>query len=196
MPKENQKKDSDGFREDLLNLLGKNSRKTERPQCETDYTVDQTIGQTTLRMNCEGCPHGSCLSDPACREMVVCKLVENPVDRVEFARRLTTEEYEKDDVELLMEIAALSVDIQGSPFGVFNAGCGECEAKVNALKDAIVESLQRDAIGAAKGMDSPVDKEVVHVKTECIKCTNLRNSTLTYIKKRIQGTKLVARHPR
>lgn len=191
MPKENKKSESDKFKDDILKLLGKNNPEEVKPQCEMDYSIDHAVGQTTLRMNCEGCSHKSCFSDQACREMVIEKLVENPADRVEFARRLTTEEYEKDDVELLREIAALTVDIRGAPFGIFNGNCNECAQRVSALKEAIISSLMKDPIGASRGMESPVDKEQVHVKPECMKCANLRTNTLAYIRRRIQRTKLV-----
>ena len=101
MPKENKKTESEKFKEDILKLLGQNPQDTEKLQCETNYSIDQAVGQTTLRMNCEGCSHKSSFSDASCRKQVISKLVENPADRVEFARRLTTDEYEKDDVELL-----------------------------------------------------------------------------------------------
>jgi flagellar protein FlaI len=193
MPKENKKSESDRFKEDILKLLGKNYHEEDLPQCDRDYSIDHTVGQTTLRMNCEGCPHISCFSDMACREMVISKLVENPADRVEFARRLTTEEYEKDDVELLQEIAALTVDIRGAPFGIFNGNCGECSQRINTLKEAIIESLKKDPIDAARGLESPVDKERTHIKPECKKCANLRTNTVTYIRKTLQKTKLVGK---
>ena len=76
MPKENKKTESEKFKEDILKLLGQNPQETEKLQCETDYSIDQAVGQTTLRMNCEGCSHKSSFSDASCRKQVISKIAE------------------------------------------------------------------------------------------------------------------------
>ena len=183
--------DAEKIKGEVMRFFGKKSEVPEFLPCEKNYAIDRAVGVTTLRMNCEGCGHKSSLTDEVCRRQVVSKLVENPVDKIEFARRLTTEEYEIDDVDMLKEIADLVINIRGAPFGIFDESCGECAEQVNELKETIIDSIKSDPIKAYRGVDSPVDKQRVHTKPGCKKCTNLRMSTMRYIRRSLQGTKLL-----
>ncbi|MFZ2455774.1 MAG: type II/IV secretion system ATPase subunit [Candidatus Altiarchaeia archaeon] len=185
--------DADRIKEEVLKFLGKKTDDAQRPQCDKGYSIDHAVGMTTLHMNCEGCSRSASLSDDTCRRQAITKLIENPVDKIEFARRLTTEEYEKDDVEMLKEISDLIVNARGAPFGIFSEECGECASQVNALKEAILESIETDPVKAYRGIDSPVDKQRVHTKQGCKKCASLRISTMKYINKSLQNTKLLER---
>jgi type IV secretory pathway ATPase VirB11/archaellum biosynthesis ATPase len=185
--------DVEKLKDEVMRFFGKKSDAQEFLPCEKNYAIDRAVGVTTLRMNCEGCGHKSSLNDEVCRRQAVSKLVENPVDKIEFARRLTTEEYEIDDVEMLKEIADLVINIRGAPFGVFDENCGECAQQVNALKEAIIEAVESDPIKAYRGVDAPVEKQRVHTRPGCKKCANLRIGTMRYIRRSLQGTKLIAK---
>jgi archaeal flagellar protein FlaI len=193
MAKENKKTETDKFKEDILKILGKNNTSEGVPQCAKSHAIEQVSSLSTLRMDCEGCARKSSLSDEICRKQVIGLLAHNPVDRLEFARRLTTDEYEKDDVELLREIAELTVNVNGSPFGIFGPGCGACQEQIASLKEAIIDSLKSDPIDAARGLESPVDKEKVRIKPECTNCVKLRVNTLQHTRKSLKRTKLVTK---
>ncbi len=193
MPKENQSRISDAekIRDEVMKLIGKKTNTEYVPPCEERYDIDHAVGLTTLRMNCEGCRHSSNLSDDVCRKQVITKLIQNPVDKIEFSRRLTTEEYEKEEVETLKEISEIAVNAGGACFGIYREECGECAENVKNLRETLIESIKTDPIKAYRGLDSPVEKEIVHLKPECRKCANLRISTLDYLKKSLKETKLV-----
>jgi len=193
MPRENPNKlnDAEKIRDEVMKLIGKKTNNEYVPPCKENHEIDHAVGLTTLRMNCEGCKHSSSLSDDVCRKQVITKLIENPVDKIEFSRRLTTDEYEKDEVEALKEISEIAVNAGGAYFGIYREECGECAENIKALRETLIESIKTDPIKAYRGLESPVEKEVVHLKPECQKCTNLRINTLSYLKKSLKDTMLV-----
>lgn len=177
----------------LINILGKKPTKEYQPQCSTDFSIDHAVGITTLKMNCEGCKHKSSFFDIVCRKQLITKLIENPVDKIEFVRRLTTEEYQKDDVEIIKEISDIVINVIGAPFGIFHAGCGECADKRRMFQESIIYSLKNDPINTyrqlgilIKGMEKYSKEE-----SECTKCLNLGINTLNYIKRSLKDTVLI-----
>ncbi|MBN2251930.1 MAG: CpaF family protein [Candidatus Altiarchaeota archaeon] len=186
-----ERKNTDQFREELIKIFKKKPQNDHELQCKRNHTIENSSGLTSLKINCEGCDKSSSFSDETCRKQVITKLVENPVDKVEFARRLTTEEYSKEDVETLKEIADLSTNIKGAPFGTFNTSCGECAEKIKELRETILESLKTDPINTYRKLQSPVGKERVHVKPQCRRCANLRIKTLDNIKRSLENTGII-----
>ena len=178
---------------ELLRILGRKQDDSFSSLCRGICSIDYSSGIATLKINCEGCMRKSAFYDEVCRRQVLTKLIENPVDKVEFSRRLTTEDYLKDEVDALNEIADISINLVGSPFGVFNERCGECAEKIRSLRETIVDSLKGDPINTYRGLESPVGKEVVHTRPECRKCASMRIETLEYIRKSLAGTALIRR---
>lgn len=177
----------------LMNILGKKPITEYQPQCSADFSIDHAVGVTTLKMNCEGCKHNSSFFDKVCRKQLITKLIENPVDKIEFVRRLTTEEYQKDDVEIIKEISDIVINVVGAPFGLFHTGCGECADKRRALQESIITSLKNDPINTYRKLTPLIKGMEKYTKKgpECNKCLDLGVDTLNYIKESLRDTILI-----
>jgi len=181
---------------DLNFLKGKKEETKEKPKCtdpETWEIISGGQGTTTLSINCEGCGYKSSIEDPDCREQVIDKLVENPVNKIILDRGFYRKEYTPDEADMLREVARASDSIKLWR-GTFRKECGSCGEEKKIVHDVMKDFIKRDPVGAYLELEEIKNKrmrEQPRKFPECEKCHTYFLENIEVIRDILGATQLI-----
>ena len=122
-----------------LNFLKKKEEESKpKPKCSEPeaFEIKSSKELTSLVINCEGCSYNSSIEDPECREQIIDKLIENPVDKIILDLDFYKKEYSIDQTSMLCDAARASdrIKIRGIEL---RKECGSCGEKKKEYTDVL-----------------------------------------------------------
>ncbi|UCD03833.1 MAG: type II/IV secretion system ATPase subunit [Candidatus Woesearchaeota archaeon] len=170
------------------------------------HIVSQEGGDRVLKINCEGCIFSPSIEDHALcmRKSIDNILEEGHITKISFLQKQEYV-YDSEQTALLVEIANLiyrltkEEDILSSEkIGPAGQKCTRCFSnRREFLRDLFYNQLKEDPIVAYRKIRRRIIEEGVRLKhpllKECIQCEKTFISTLDYIKKELEKTKIISR---
>jgi flagellar protein FlaI len=157
-----------------------------------------------LRVNCSHCSYAPSIEDNAfCMAAMIERIIENSdTTKIVFSQKRDFE-YDYNQVQILQEIAKIYNElvkqknlISYHTIASFNPNCNKCMTIwYNELHDIVYNLIKSDPIGAYVQLTRLIRREKINQdKTDsesCITCEEKFISLLTYVKEKLEKTRLV-----